>query len=216
LQADAGFVISASHNPYHDNGIKIFAPAGKKVSDEVESYIEVEIIANQQNSAAVTSNARPESLLTEDELRNRYLKFLSDNIGAGLNLKGLKIVVDCANGASSALAPRLFETLGAKVVAINASPNGRNINLNCGSLHIESLQSRVVSENANLGIAFDGDADRSLFVDEMGNFVDGDATLWVLSNQLLRQNRLKRNIVVATVMSNIGLEIALRSRGVVL
>ena len=209
-------MISASHNPYHDNGIKIFAPAGKKVSDEVESYIEVEIIANQQNSAAVTSNARPESLLTEDELRNRYLKFLSDNIGAGLNLKGLKIVVDCANGASSALAPRLFETLGAKVVAINASPNGRNINLNCGSLHIESLQSRVVSENANLGIAFDGDADRSLFVDEMGNFVDGDATLWVLSNQLLRQNRLKRNIVVATVMSNIGLEIALRSRGVVL
>jgi len=207
-------VISASHNPYHDNGIKIFAPSGKKIPDEVERYIEAEIIADQQSSAAVTSNARPESLPTEDELRNRYLKFLSDNIGAGLDLRGLKIVVDCANGASSALAPRLFETLGANVVPINASPNGRNINLNCGSLHIESLQSRVVAENANLGIAFDGDADRSLFVDEMGNFVDGDATLWVLTNQLLRQDRLKGNIVVATVMSNIGLEIALRSRGV--
>jgi len=214
LQADAGVVISASHNPYHDNGIKIFAPSGKKIPDEVERYIEAEIIADQQSSAAVTSNARPESLPTEDELRNRYLKFLSDNIGAGLDLRGLKIVVDCANGASSALAPRLFETLGANVVPINASPNGRNINLNCGSLHIESLQSRVVAENANLGIAFDGDADRSLFVDEMGNFVDGDATLWVLTNQLLRQDRLKGNIVVATVMSNIGLEIALRSRGV--
>jgi len=214
LQADAGVVISASHNPYHDNGIKIFAPSGKKIPDEVERYIEAEIIADQQSSAAVTSNVRPESLPTEDELRNRYLKFLSDNIGAGLDLRGLKIVVDCANGASSALAPRLFETLGANVVPINASPNGRNINLNCGSLHIESLQSRVVAENANLGIAFDGDADRSLFVDEMGNFVDGDATLWVLTNQLLRQDRLKGNIVVATVMSNIGLEIALRSRGV--
>jgi phosphoglucosamine mutase len=214
LQADAGVVISASHNPYHDNGIKIFAPSGKKIPDEVERYIEAEITANKQSDAVVTSNERLESVLTEDALRNRYLKFLSDNIGAGLSLNRIKIVVDCANGASSALAPRLFETLGASVVAINASPNGRNINLNCGSLHIESLQSRVVAENANLGIAFDGDADRSLFVDEIGTFVDGDATLWVLSNQLLRRNRLKGNIVVATVMSNIGLEIALRSRGV--
>ena len=214
LPADAGVVISASHNPYHDNGIKIFAPSGKKIPDEIERYIEAEIFANQRSGAVGTSNARPEFALSEDELRERYLKFLSDNIGAGLSLSGIKIVVDCANGASSALAPRLFETLGASVVAINASPNGRNINLNCGSLHIESLQSRVVAENANLGIAFDGDADRSLFVDEIGSFVDGDATLWVLSNQLLRQNRLKGNIVIATVMSNIGLEIALRSRGV--
>jgi phosphoglucosamine mutase len=214
LQADAGVVISASHNPFHDNGIKIFAQSGKKIPDEVERYIEAEIIAKRQSTAAVTRNALRESFLTEDELRNRYLKFLCDNIGAGLNLSGIKIVVDCANGASSALAPQLFETLGASVVAINASPNGRNINLNCGSLHIESLQSRVVAENANLGIAFDGDADRALFVDEIGNFVDGDATLWVLTNQLLRQNRLKSNIVVATVMSNIGLEIALRSHGV--
>jgi len=214
LQADAGVVISASHNPYHDNGIKIFAPSGKKIPDEIERFIEAEIFANQQNSTAVTSNARPESALSEDELRNRYLKFLSNNIGAGLSLSGIKIVVDCANGASSALAPRLFETLGARVIAIHAAPNGRNINLNCGSLHIESLQSRVTAENATLGIAFDGDADRSLFVDEIGNFVDGDATLWVLSNQLLQQNRLRGNIVVATVMSNIGLEIALRARGV--
>jgi phosphoglucosamine mutase len=214
LQADAGVVISASHNPYHDNGIKIFAPSGKKIPDAVERYIEAEIFANQTSGLLVTSNVPAESTVLEDELRNRYLKFLSGNIGGGLSLSGLKIVVDCANGASSALAPRLFETLGARVVAINASPNGRNINLNCGSLHIESLQSKVVAENANLGIAFDGDADRSLFVDEQGNFVDGDATLWVLTNQLLKQDRLKRNIVVATVMSNIGLEIALRSRGV--
>jgi phosphoglucosamine mutase len=137
LQADAGVVISASHNPYHDNGIKIFAPSGKKIPDAVERYIEADIFANQTSGLSVTSNVPAESTVSEDELRNRYLKFLSENIGGGLSLSGLKIVVDCANGASSALAPRLFETLGARVVAINASPNGRNINLNCGSLNIE-------------------------------------------------------------------------------
>ena len=214
LQADAGVVISASHNPYHDNGIKIFAPSGQKIPDAVEHHIEAEIFRKKENHAAPTASVRNQSVPAEDELRNRYLKYLSDNIGAGLNLNGLKVVVDCANGASSALAPQLFETLGARVVAINASPDGRNINLNCGSLHIESLQSVVSLEKADLGIAYDGDADRSLFVDEKGSFVDGDATLWVLSNQLLRQNKLKRNVVVATVMSNIGLELVLRSRGV--
>jgi phosphoglucosamine mutase len=214
LQADAGVVISASHNPYQDNGIKIFAPSGQKIPDAVERYIEAEIFSNKENLASQTAGALNDSTPSADELRNLYLNFLSDEIGAGLSLKGLKVVVDCANGASSALAPRLFEKLGAQVVAINASPNGRNINLDCGSLHIESLQSTVVSEKGDLGVAFDGDADRSLFVDEAGNFVDGDATLWVLSNQLLKQNRLKQNVVVATVMSNIGLELVLRSRGI--
>jgi phosphoglucosamine mutase len=214
LQADAGVVISASHNPYQDNGIKIFAPSGQKIPDAVERYIEAEIFSNKENLASQTASALNDSTPSADELRNLYLNFLSDEIGAGLSLKGLKVVVDCANGASSALAPRLFEKLGAQVVAINASPNGRNINLDCGSLHIESLQSTVVSEKGDLGVAFDGDADRALFVDEAGNFVDGDATLWVLSNQLLKQNRLKQNVVVATVMSNIGLELVLRSRGI--
>ena len=214
LQADAGVVISASHNPYHDNGIKIFAPSGQKIPDAVERYIEAQIFSIKENPPRRSARAQNESSPSADELRNLYLSFLSDEIGAGLSLNGLKVVVDCANGASFALAPRLFEKLGAQVVAINTSPNGRNINLNCGSLHIESLQAIVVSEKADLGVAFDGDADRSLFVDEAGNFVDGDATLWVLSNQLLKQNRLKQNVIVATVMSNLGLEVILRSRGI--
>jgi len=142
------------------------------------------------------------------------LSFLADEIGSDLNLEGLKMVVDCANGASSALAPLLFARLGAKVIAINASPDGRNINRDCGSLHIDSLRQRVVDERADLGVAFDGDADRSLFIDNKGNFVDGDATMWALASHLQSHGKLKDNIVVATVMSNIGLEIAFRSAGI--
>ena len=131
-----------------------------------------------------------------------------------MTLEGLTIVLDCANGASSALAPALFKRLGANVIAINATPDGRNINLDCGSLHIESLQERVVKERADLGVAFDGDADRSLFVDSEGNFVDGDATLWVLGTHLQSHGNLKDDVVVATVMSNIGLELAFGSAGI--
>ena len=129
-------------------------------------------------------------------------------------LQGLTIVLDCANGASSALAPALFKGLGANVVAINVNPDGRNINQDCGSMHIAGLQERVVIEKADLGVAFDGDADRALFIDNNGNFVDGDATLWMLASYLQEKKRLKGDIVVATVMSNIGLEIAFRSRGI--
>ena len=128
----------------------------------------------------------------------------------------MTIVVDCANGASTELAPRLFETLGARIVAINANPDGRNINLNSGSLHIESLMEAVVKQKADLGVAFDGDADRSLFVDEKGGYVDGDATLWVLANYLRSHNQLNDDTVVATVMSNVGLEIAFRASGITL
>jgi phosphoglucosamine mutase len=126
----------------------------------------------------------------------------------------MTIVVDCANGASTDFAPQLFKTLGAHVIAINATPDGRNINLNSGSLHIESLMSAVVKENADLGVAFDGDADRSLYVDNKGNYVDGDATLWVLANHLKNRGRLNDDTVVATVMSNIGLEVAFRAAGI--
>jgi phosphoglucosamine mutase len=139
---------------------------------------------------------------------------LSDDIGKGLSLSDFRIVVDCANGASSALAPALFARLGARVIAINDQPNGQNINQDCGSLHVEGLEQRVVAEKADLGVAFDGDADRALFVDNKGKYVDGDGTLWVLANHLQLKSQLRHNLVVATVMSNIGLEIALRSRGV--
>ena len=213
LDADAGVVISASHNPSQDNGIKIFSPTGEKMDDSVERVIEADIHARVAPPSSTSESAAP-SPEQEAELQQQYLSFLSDQIFAGLNLKGLRIVIDCANGASSALAPVLFERLGAQTIAINASPDGRNINLNCGSLHIDSLREQVVKEKADLGVAFDGDADRSLFVDEKGNYIDGDATLWVLANYLRAHDRLKDDTVVATVMSNIGLEIALRAAGI--
>ena len=211
--AAAGVVISASHNPYHDNGIKIFSPSGRKMDDLVERLIEADIFDNIAVPPASTDRSQT-SVEQEEKLREEYLSFLAGGIGNGLSLKGLTIVVDCANGASSALAPTLFEQLGANVIAINAAPDGRNINRDCGSLHIDSLRDKVVKEKADLGVAFDGDADRSLFVDGDGTFVDGDATLWALATYLRAHRQLKGDIVVATVMSNIGLEIALRSEGI--
>jgi phosphoglucosamine mutase len=214
LAADAGVVISASHNPYHDNGIKIFSPSGQKIADSVERIIEADIFANRTSETPATkekTNLFPDELT---ELQQRYLDFLCNEIAGNLSLSGLTIVVDCANGASYRLAPKLFERLGARVIAINAEPDGRNINLNSGSLHIEGLQQAVIRERADLGVAFDGDADRSLFVDHQGKFVDGDATLLVLAVHLQSKNQLHDNTVVATVMSNIGLEIALRETGI--
>ncbi|HEU4871127.1 MAG TPA: phosphoglucosamine mutase [Pyrinomonadaceae bacterium] len=212
-EASAGVVISASHNPYHDNGIKIFAPSGRKMDDAVERLIEADVYNHIEVPADVTGQSHS-SAAAEEQLREEYLAFLADEIGDGLDLKGLTIVADCANGASSALAPTLFERLGAKVIAINATPDGRNINLNCGSLHIDSLREHVVKDKADLGVAFDGDADRSLFVDGEGNFVDGDATLLALASHLQSHGKLKGDVAVATVMSNIGLEIALRAAGI--
>jgi phosphoglucosamine mutase len=213
LGASAGVVISASHNPYQDNGIKIFAPSGQKMDDSVERQIEADIAENKQPVEAPAESA-PRSPEIEEQLHEDYLSFLAEDIANGLKLDGLTIVIDCANGASSAFAPVLFERLGARVIAINVSPDGRNINLNCGSLHIESLQKKVISERADLGVAFDGDADRALFIDGNGSFVDGDETLWALATHLQSHGKLKDNIVVATVMSNIGLELALRSVGI--
>ena len=211
LGAQAGVVISASHNPYQDNGVKIFAPSGRKLDDETERLIEADIFAAQEAGPSQPHRDLPRADHSA-ELCSRYLDFLQNEVGASLSLRDQVIVVDTANGAAFQLAPALFENLGARVIAINNQPDGRNINLNCGSLHIEELQEKVVSSGATLGVAFDGDADRALFVDARGEFVDGDATLWVLANNLLARGELNQNLVVATVMSNIGLEIALRSR----
>jgi phosphoglucosamine mutase len=218
LQANAGVVISASHNPYQDNGIKIFSPTGQKIDDTLERQIESDVHQGPDvNPGFDQSAVRKDTYSTPTaaaSARNDYLNFLTNEIGRGLSLHGLTIVVDCANGASTNFAPKLFETLGAHVIAINNHPDGRNINLNSGSLHIESLIEAVTKQKADLGVAFDGDADRSLFVDEKGGFVDGDATLWVLANYLRAHGKLKDGTVVATVMSNIGLEIALRAAGI--
>lgn len=206
---DAGIVISASHNPFQDNGIKIFLPTGRKLDEATEREIEKNIFLNAECGM---QNAELEKIDSSKaiEYQNNYLDYLAEEFKA-LSLNGFKLVVDCANGASSNLAPRLFERFGAKVVALHNSPNGKNINNNCGSTHIESLLAKVVEEKANFGVAFDGDADRSLFVDEKGNLVDGDATLWAMAQLLKSHGRLNNDTVVATVMSNIGLEVALKS-----
>jgi len=215
LPADAGVVISASHNPYIDNGVKIFSPSGKKLEDATERLIEADLLKAGDQLPA--NGATPAPMEIEDDeakqLRARYLNFLAHEVAPDLSLKELTLVIDCANGAASTLAPALFTQLGAQVIAINNQPDGRNINFNCGSMHIEGLQRRVLEERAELRVSFGGDADRARFVDAQGRFVDGDATLWILANYLNARGVLKDGLVVATVMSNVGLEIALRSRG---
>ena len=217
LPADAGVVISASHNPYQDNGIKVFDPSGRKLDEATERRIEKDIAEASAEDASELPNskkAEPVGSKERAELRLRYLNYLQHDVAHDLSLDGFTLVVDCANGAAYELAPELFGRLGARVIAINHKPDGYNINRECGSLHIEGLQRRVVEERADIGIAFDGDADRALFVDAVGNFVDGDATMWVMADDLKARGELTGDVVIATVMSNIGLEIALRSRGV--
>lgn len=218
LPADAGVVISASHNPYEDNGIKIFAPSGRKLDDATERLIEADIYAGRTREAAATDVKEGGGDAHVDEgaarLRALYLDYLTGEVAAGLRLDGLKVIADCANGAASEFAPALLTRLGAHVVALNDAPDGRNINRDSGSLHMGDLRRRVREEGAHLGIAYDGDADRALFVDARAEVVDGDATLWVLAKQTQARGDLEGERVVATVMSNLGLELALRSRGI--
>ncbi|MFN0111178.1 MAG: phosphoglucosamine mutase, partial [Blastocatellia bacterium] len=210
LKADAGVVISASHNPYQDNGIKIFAPSGQKLDDEAEQAIERDLEADADQFPTMEDWA----VEADTNLKEKYLAFLRDEIGAGLNLAKMKLVIDCANGAAYELAPRLFAALGAELTVINADPTGRNINLNCGSLHTEKLQAAVIEAKADAGLAFDGDADRLLMVDELGQLIDGDQMLFVMANYFSSLGKLAGNRVVTTVMSNLGLEVALRERGI--
>ncbi|HZF40107.1 MAG TPA: phosphoglucosamine mutase, partial [Blastocatellia bacterium] len=230
LDADAGVVISASHNSYEDNGIKVFSASGRKLDDEAERAIEQSLGAQASLPAwapAMTDSpkqagrdARAPREFSDDKveadasLGEKYLAFLRDEVGVGLNLKGLKIAVDCANGAAYELAPKLFSALGADLVVINADPNGRNINLDCGSLHPEKLRRTVIEQKADLGLAFDGDADRLLMVDERGDLVDGDQVLFIMADYLASKGQLSGDRVVATVMSNLGLEMVLAERGV--
>jgi len=206
----AGIVISASHNPYHDNGVKLFSSKGMKFPDEIEEQLEGEILNGKLEPA--------EALwLKEDAtLDEAYLEFLQGRVLPGASLKGMKIVLDCANGAASSLGPQLFRSLGANVTAINNSPDGRNINKNCGSLHPESLQKRVVAEKAALGVAFDGDADRALFVCASGKLVDGDGILLAAARYLKSTGKLKCGRVVGTTMANFGLERVLAAEGITL
>ncbi|HKQ74892.1 MAG TPA: phosphoglucosamine mutase [Blastocatellia bacterium] len=212
LGADAGVVISASHNSYEDNGIKIFSSSGQKLDDAAEEAIERSLKSGDKTWAPSTGA----KIETDNSLKEKYLAFLRDEVGAGLELNGLKIAIDCANGAAWEIAPRLFSALGAAIIVINADPNGRNINLDCGSLHPEKLRRTVIERKADIGLAFDGDADRLLMVDERGNLVDGDQVLFILADYLASRGKLAGDRVVATVMSNLGLELALAERGITL
>ncbi|NOT47202.1 MAG: phosphoglucosamine mutase [Acidobacteria bacterium] len=205
---DLGIVISASHNPFYDNGIKAFLPSGRKIDDELERLVESDI----ENDAADASGTFEIDVSNEGEFRRAYLDHLTG--GHGASLEGCRIAIDCANGAASNLAPLLFRGLGATVTSFNDRPDGRNINENCGSLHLDQLQAKVAEFGADLGVAFDGDADRALFVDEKGNIVDGDATLWIMAKAMQDRGELASGKVIATVMSNVGLEIALKSKGI--
>lgn len=209
FRAEAGIVISASHNPFYDNGIKFFSIEGTKLQDEVEEAIETEL-------------AKPLTCVESAELgkasrivdaAGRYIEFCKGTFPADLSLKELKIVVDCANGATYHIAPSVLRELGATVVALSYQPDGMNINQGCGATDVRLLQSRVLAENADLGIAYDGDGDRVIMVDHLGQKVDGDQILYVIARKKLCQGKLVGG-VVGTLMSNMGLELALKELGV--
>ena len=204
----AGLMISASHNPFQDNGIKVFGHDGYKLPDERESDLETVIFEVLKNGAEPT----PLTLAVDEGLDAAYVDFLSSSFKG--TLRGKKLVLDCANGASSHLAPELFERLGAEVITYSAEPDGRNINLNCGALHPERLQQAVVELNADAGVAFDGDADRAMLVSASGKLIDGDAMLLICARALKAAGKLPGDVVVATVMSNMGLEVALEADGI--
>jgi phosphoglucosamine mutase len=209
----AGVVISASHNPWQDNGIKLFGPDGYKLPDSTELAIEDEIFRHLKSSTSNGERSTVNPPPVNETDRAEYVRFLLDSV-PGLSLDGRRIVVDCANGAASAIAPQLFAMLnengGGEVILTHASPNGRNINAHCGALHPEVVAAEVLAQKASIGITFDGDADRALFADEHGKVVNGDAVLLLAARHLQALNLLTNSTVVATTMSNMGLEAALK------
>lgn len=208
LHAVGGIVISASHNPYDDNGIKFFSSEGQKLPDEIELAIEAELEKPMETQAS-DSLGKVERV---DDAGGRYIEFCKASVER-VSLKGLKIVVDCANGATYSVGPSVYRELGAQTIRVGTQPNGLNINENCGSVHPKLLQSRVLEEQADLGIALDGDGDRVIMVDHRGELVDGDEILYIIAKSRSRENKLG-NTVVGTVMSNLGLEQAITELGI--
>lgn len=204
----AGIVISASHNPYQDNGIKIFSAQGTKIEDAWEGTLERAIIESNYES-----QRKDMTISSDDALSHDYIQFLKSRFEGVQLPRKIKIVLDCSNGASSYIAPQLFSDLGFDVIAISASPDGTNINKGCGSLFPQALAKKVVETGADIGVAYDGDADRALWVDERGQILNGDHTLFVLAQFMKDKNRLKTESVVATTMSNMGLEKGLEEMG---
>ncbi len=215
LRADAGVMISASHNPYQDNGIKFFSNDGFKLPDEMELRIEGLIVSNEIAHLRPTADAIGKAYRIDDA-EGRYIEFVKRSLPRELDFQGIKVVVDCANGAAYKVAPTVLRELGAKVEVIGNMPDGMNINAGCGAVHPELLQKAVREQGAHLGVALDGDADRAIFVCEQGRIIDGDHIMAMLALDLHRQEKLSKQTVVGTVMSNFGLELAMTKAGIVL
>lgn len=212
MRADAGIVISASHNPYQDNGIKIFSGNGFKLSDEQEERIEELMLSNTLHTLVAPVKDMGQAFRLDD-VNGRYIVFLKNTFPRDLSMEGMKIVMDTANGATYRIAPEMFWELGADVEAIHNIPNGININDKCGSQYTEDLRKRVVDKGAAIGLAFDGDGDRLIAVDEKGKEITGDQILLICAKMLKEQDKLKNDLVVGTVMSNLGLRIACEKYG---
>jgi len=208
MRADAGIVISASHNPFQDNGIKIFSGDGFKLPDETELAIE-DMILNNKMDQLLPRVSELGKAYRMDDARGRYIVFLKHTFPRELSLEGVKVVLDCANGATYRVAPETFYELGAEVTTLFDDPDGRNINVNCGSQYPETLAAEVLRQGADVGFAFDGDGDRLIAVDEKGNVLTGDQVIAICANVMKKEGKLTKNLVVRTVMSNIGLSVAL-------
>ncbi|MEQ1655471.1 MAG: phosphoglucosamine mutase [Nitrospira sp.] len=215
LRADAGVVISASHNAYQDNGIKFFSNDGFKLPDEMEARIEDLIVSNEISHLRPTADLIGKAFRIDDA-EGRYIEFAKRSLPRELDFQGIKLVVDCANGAAYKLAPKVLRELGAKVEVIGCEPNGMNINAGCGAVHPEQLQEAVRRHKADIGIALDGDADRAIFVCEQGTIVDGDHVMAALGLDLHQNGLLAKQTLVGTVMSNFGLELCMAKAGVTL
>lgn len=213
MRADAGVVISASHNPYQDNGIKFFDAFGFKLPDHIEARIE-DLVASGGLSDCRAEAEKVGKAYRVEDASGRYIEFLKSSFPKQLSLDGLKIVVDCANGASYKIAPTVLHELGAEVIPLSIEPNGRNINDRCGALHPTVISKKVVETGAHLGIALDGDADRVILCDEKGKVVDGDQVLGICAFHYASQGVLAKNTVVGTVLTNLGLEFSLQGKGI--
>lgn len=213
LRLDAGVVVSASHNPYEDNGIKFFSSDGFKLPDELERMIE-ELVVDNNLGEERPSGSDIGKAFRLDDATGRYIEYIKSTIPKGATLEGIRVVVDCANGAAYKTTPWVLRELGADVIAINDRPDGVNINEGCGALHLKGLQKAVKQHGAHVGIAHDGDADRAIFCDEKGNVVDGDQIMGMFALEFKNGGSLKGNAVVSTVMSNLGLEHHLLKRGI--
>lgn len=213
LRVDAGIVISASHNPYDDNGIKFFSSEGFKLPDSIEREIEEAVFSGSLKDIRPLGSEIGKAHRVDDAA-GRYIEYVKATFPKGMTLEGVKVVVDCANGASYKITPFVLDELGAEVIAINNKPDGKNINAGCGSTNPQAMQKEVLKHKAHIGIAHDGDGDRTIFCDEKGEIIDGDKIMAICAIDMKKEKRLKNNIVVTTVMSNLGFEIFLKKSGI--